>query len=220
MPRAGQGGSATGNAMKTNIKLGLDKLTFVGLLALLRNVIAKMTGNATFATPAVKLTDMEVLADKLQVAIEDATNGSRQSRLVRDQVALECMDALRTQANYVRSVCNGDAVLLDSSGFELVKQRTPVGIPGTSPRMEARITGLKNELELRWRSVHGAHSYQVWMTDKDPAVDGNWQAIGYTTRVKHLVTDLESYKAYWFCVSAIGVAGEGAQCDPAMGRAA
>jgi hypothetical protein len=34
------------------------------------------------------------------------------------------------------------------------------------------------------------------------------------------VTDLESYKAYWFCVSAIGAAGEGLQCDPAMGHAA
>jgi len=35
-----------------------------------------------------------------------------------------------------------------------------------------------------------------------------------------MVTHLESYKAYWFCVSAIGTAGEGLQCDPAMGRAA
>ena len=45
-------------------------------------------------------------------------------------------------------------------------------------------------------------------------------AIGYTTRVKHLVSDLESHKAYFFCVSAIGTAGEGAQCPVAMGEAA
>jgi hypothetical protein len=45
-------------------------------------------------------------------------------------------------------------------------------------------------------------------------------AIGYTTRASHMVTNLESYKAYWFCVSAIGTAGEGLQCDPAMARAA
>lgn len=37
----------------------------------------------------------------------------------------------------------------------------------------------------------------------------NWEAIGCTTRAGHLVTDLESYKATWFCVSAIGAAGEG-----------
>lgn len=68
--------------------------------------------------------------------------------------------------------------------------------------------------------MHGAHGYPVWMTDQDPAAGGAWQAIGYTTRVRHEVTDLESFKAYWFCVSAIGTAGEGAQSDPALGRAA
>jgi hypothetical protein len=59
-------------------------------------------------------------------------------------------------------------------------------------------------------SHRGAHGYQVWITANDPAIAANWEAIGYTTRVRHLATDLESYKAYWFCVSAIGSAGEGA----------
>ena len=206
--------------MKANIKLMLDKLRPVALLALLRNVVAKMTGNATFPTPAVPLADMTTLGDKLEAAIQVATNGSRQSKLDRNKLEAEVRDMLRRQADYVRSVCLGDAALLASSGFELAKQREPIGIPGISKRMEARMTGLKGDLELRWATVHGAHGYQVWMTDQDPAINANWQAIGFTTRVRHLVTDLESYKAYWFCVSAIGVAGEGAQCDPAMGRAA
>ena len=206
--------------MKANIKLSLFELTFVKLLALLRNVVAKMTGNPNFTTPAVPLADMEKLADDLEAAIEDATNGSRQSKLVRNALADQAREMLRVMADYVRSVCAGDVVKLASSGFELAKQREPIGIPGTSKRMEARMTGLKGDLELRWASVHGAHGYQVWMADKDPAIEANWQAIGYTTRVRHTVSDLESYKAYWFCVSAIGTAGEGAQCDPAIGRAA
>jgi hypothetical protein len=86
--------------------------------------------------------------------------------------------------------------------------------------MEARTTGRKGEVELRFPSVHGARGYQLWISDKDPAEDGNWEAIGYTTRVKHLVANLESYKAYFFCVSAIGAAGESAKSDPALGRAA
>ncbi len=206
--------------MKANIKLSLSMLKPVMLLALLRNVIAKLTGNAFFATPPVKLTDLTVLADNLEAAIEDATNGGRNSKLVRYQLVLEVQNALRTTADYVRMESAGDAVKLDSSGFELAKQRTPVGIPGKPAGMSARMTGLEGQVELKWPSVHGAHGYQVWMTDKDPALHGSWEPIGYTTRVKHMVTDLESYKAYFFCVSAIGSAGEGAQSDPAVGRAA
>lgn len=47
-----------------------------------------------------------------------------------------------------------------------------------------------------------------------------WKAIGYSTRASHIITDLESYRPYWFCVSAIGSEGEGRKCDPALGRAA
>ena len=206
--------------MKANIKLSLFELTFVKLLALLRNVVAKMTGNANFADPAVPLADMTKLADDLEAAIEDATNGSRQSKLVRNALVQQGRTMLRVQADYVRSVCAGDVVKLESSGFELAKQREPVGIPGTAKDMQALFTNRRGDVELRWRSVYGAHGYQVWMTDKDPAIEANWQAIGYTTRVRHTVSDLESLKAYWFCVSAIGTAGEGAQSDPAKGIAA
>ncbi|MFN8352302.1 MAG: fibronectin type III domain-containing protein [Flavobacteriales bacterium] len=206
--------------MKANIKLSLFELTFVKLLALLRNVVAKMTGNANFTNPAVPLSDMTKLADDLEAAIEDATNGSRQSKLVRNALVQQGRTMLRVQADYVRSVCAGDVVKLESSGFELAKQREPVGIPGTAKDMQALFTNRRGDVELRWRSVYGAHGYQVWMTDKDPAIEANWQAIGYTTRVRHTVSDLESLKAYWFCVSAIGTAGEGAQSDPAKGIAA
>ena len=206
--------------MKANIKLSLYELTVVKLLALLRNVVAKMTGNANFATPAVPLDDMTKLADDLEAAIEDATNGSRQSKLVRNALVLQAQEMLRVQADYVRSVCAGDVVKLDSSGYELAKQREPIGIPGTAKDMQAQFTNRRGDVDLRWKSVHGAHGYQVWMTDKDPAIEANWQAIGYTTRVRHNVTGLESLKAYWFCVSAIGSAGEGAQSDPAKGIAA
>ena len=143
--------------MKANIKLPLDKMRPVDVLALSRNVIANMTGNPNFATPAVPLDRMAAEADALEAQIQEATNGSRLSKLKHND-QLEVVGAqLRKQADYVRSECGGDRTKLGSSGFELVKQREPIGIPGTSKQMEARMTGLKGELELRWTSVHGAY---------------------------------------------------------------
>ena len=207
--------------MKTNIRLSLDKLKPSDLLTLYRNVEAKMTEHAaSFPTPPVAMPAMVAHAQKLEDAIEAALFGSRQAKLERNVLVDEARDMLRRQADYVRMVAGGDAVVLERSGFPLEKRRTPVGIPGAPANLEARMTDLRGQVELRWKSVHGARGYQVWMTDQDPATATNWQAIGYTTRVKHLVTDLESFKAYFFCVSAIGTAGEGAQSDPALGRAA
>ncbi len=206
--------------MKANIKLDLFRLTPLRVLALLRNVAEKLDGNANFPTPPVTPVDLAAKADALEASILEAINGSRAARAARDARVMEVRGNLRSVADYVRMVAQGDATKLTTSGFELAKRPEPVGIPGTARDMQARMTNSKGTLELRWRSVHGARGYQVWMTASDPNVEANWEAIGYTTKASHLVTDLESYKAYWFCVSAIGAAGEGLPCDPAMGRAA
>ena len=207
--------------MKANIKLSVLRQRPEAVLALARNVVGKMSGNANFITPAVTMADMTAAADALETAIEEATFGSRQSKLLRNDAKNALSTLLRKQADYVRSICLGNATMLDSSGYPLAKTPEPVGVPGTTKELTARFTNLRGEVELRWRRVHGAHGYQVWMTSEDPALpNAKWEAIAYRTQVSHLVTDLESFKAYWFCVSAIGTAGEGAQCDPAMGRAA
>lgn len=206
--------------MKANIKLSLYKLNAVRLLALLRNVIAKLTGNAFFPAPPETIANMITLGDQLEAAIEEATEGSKASRGVRKARVLEARELLRITADYVRMVAKGDETKLLTSGFEMAKQPEPVGVPGVTRYLHANFTNSAGVVELRWRTVHGARGYQVWMSTTDPGVEANWEAIGYATRASHTVTDLESYRPYWFCVSAIGSEGEGLKCDPALGRAA
>ncbi len=206
--------------MKAKIKLSLYALTAVRLLALLRNVVAKLTGNALFPTPPVTMAELTAKGDELEAAIALATEGSKASKAARNARMAEAKVMLTSVADYVRMVAQGDEAKLLTTGFEMAKRPEPVGVPGTTRNLTVRGSNSARTLELRWRRVHGAHGYRVWKTESDPNVEANWQPIGYTTRASHVVADLESLKAYWFCVSAIGVAGEGRQCDPAMGRAA
>lgn len=206
--------------MKSKVKVSLFKLTAVYLLALLRNVVAKLTGNANFPTPPVSLADMTTKGDELEAAIEEATNGSKASKEARNKLETEVKAMLESVALYVGSVGKGDPAILSTSGFELAKQPEPIGVPGVTKALVVDATNTEGTVELRWRRVHGAHSYRVWMTDSDPNVEANWTELGVGIRSSRLVTDLVSYKAYWFKVSAIGYAGEGKDCDPAMGRAA
>lgn len=206
--------------MKANIKLSLSKLSAIYLLALLRNVVAKLTGNVSFPTPPVSLANMTTKGDELEAAIEEATEGSKASKEARNLLERDVRDMLYSTAMYVRSLANGDAALLATTGFELAKQPEPIGVPGITKELVAEPTNSKGIVELRWRRVRGAYSYRVWITDSDPNVHANWTELGITTRAGHFVPNLESYKPFWFKVSAIGSAGEGLDSDPAMGRAA
>ena len=190
------------------------------LVALSRNVVSKMTENTNFPTPTVLLKDISDKTAALEVAMEDATNGSQLSRIARNNLVGELKDFMRIQANYVRTVCDGNEISLASSGFALVKTRERQAIPGTPVISEIKMTGIVGQVDLKWNTQKGTRLYQVWMTESDPAVDANWLPVSATSKISATIRHLESYKAYWFCVSAIGAAGEGAKSDPSIGRAA
>ena len=207
--------------MRTNIKLQLERMTPVRLLALLTNVESKLNGSTVYPTPPVLPAALSALAQQLEDAIEEATRGSQASKAARDLVVEQVKGVLRETADYVRMVAKGDKATLAQSGFELAKVPAPVGPVGTPLIKVAAMTGKPGEVRLRWTGVPARRAYHVYVTDQDPtSADVNWQLTGVTSKVSHVVTDLVPYKAYWLCVSAIGALGEGVKSDPSIARAA
>lgn len=206
--------------MKSKIKLPFDRLRPVALLALLRNVVLRMTGNANFPTPPYTMADMTTKGDNLEAAIAQATKGSALDRSMRDDQVAITRSVLEKTADYVRFVAQGDRTVLESCGFDMAKQPEPAPLPDAPRDLVAIVTGRNGELELRWKRSPHAFSYQVWMTDQDPLVNGSWDAIGVTARRSRRIDGLVPYKAYWFCVTAIGSAGDSALSEPIPARAA
>ena len=206
--------------MKPSIKVPVEMLIPVKLLALLNNVISKLFGSLVFTAPPVTVPNMQTLANEYSAAIDLAVDGSRASKIARDTKGAEVQDTLRITAAYVRMVANGDPDLLSVTGFPLAKERKPVVI-GIPLLTEARMTGKPGDVLLRFTGVHGRRAYNVYVTEQDPAsATPNWTLVGVTSKVSFLADNLEPYKAYWFCVSAIGSLGEGVKSDPIIARAA
>lgn len=207
--------------MRANIKLQLSEQMPVQLLALLGNVIRKMTGNALFPTPPVSLAEMETKRDELEGAIEDATNGSLAARKLRDVKVGEVRELLRMVADYQRTVCAGDAAKLATGGFPLRKQPEPINEVGVPQHLVAVATDESGDLRLRWRSARGARVYRVEQAAGDPTSGSTtWHTVGLTGRVTFDVTGLEPYAPHWFRVTAVGNLSEGLPSDVVLGRAA
>lgn len=206
--------------MKANIKTALFRLIPIALLALLNNVIAKLTGNAQLPSPPVDLATMTAASNELEAAIEKASNGSQHDRTVRNTLVKKVRGMLTQVANYVRTTANGDADILTSSGFEMAKVPERVGLPGAPQRLVVLMGELPGTTEVRWRRERGANTYKVMRSDKDPSVEANWEVVSLTSKVTYIDTGLVGYKSYWYQVSAIGYAGEGKASAIVMGRAA
>ncbi len=208
--------------MRQNIKLSLYKLAVLQLLALLNNVIEKLTANAAvFATPPITVVAMNTLCDKFAKAITAATDGGVADRKERDKLVLEVRSMLRIQADYVRSVCNGDAALLALSGFELSKMPEPINEVGVPQRVKADPTDESGNVLVRWGKAEGGRMFRVEQASGDPALGTvTWTAVALTGRQRIVIGGLDPFKAYFFRVIAIGITHEGLPSDIVMGRAA
>lgn len=144
-----------------------------------------------------------------------------QSRIKRDNALEVVKDLLRKQADYVRSVCDGDREKLGSSGYELSKDREPIEMVDAPKGEVATSTKSSGEIELRFRRVRGAHFYKIYQSSVDPATGAAvWTLLVATTRSRNLLHGFEAYQPNWFRVTAVGVNGESLPSDVAMGRAA
>ncbi len=207
--------------MKPNINLSLTRLSVLALLALLRNVIAKMTGNAFFTTPAVTMVAMDGQADALEAAIEAATDGSKEART---SCGMWKWLKRRPCCAYRRTMCGrsapGTKPCLISSGFQMATVPTPVGLPNAPLIKSVRMTGETGQVEVRWNSQRGVDSCNVFITMQNPAEGAVWVHAGTTTKSRITLNDLESYKPVWIGVRAVGAAGTSAMSDPVIGIAA
>jgi len=208
--------------MRPNIKLSLYSLAVVKLLALFNNVIEKLTLNvAVFPTPPITLAAMGILSEKFATAVYAAMDGGVADRKNRDNLVLEVRDVLRTQADYVRSVCGANAAMLALSGFELSKMPEPINEVGIPGRLVASATDKSGDLLIRWGKTIGARMFRVEKASGDPAGGPvTWNEIALTGRQSAVVSGLVPYTEYYFRVIGVGITHEGMPSDIVMGRAA
>jgi hypothetical protein len=98
------------------------RMPIVKKIAFYRNVISKMTGNATLPTPDVPLATATTQTDALQAAYVASRNGGPASTAaMRDKEAI-CDDTFRKLALYVERIANGNETIILNSGFEISEQ--------------------------------------------------------------------------------------------------
>jgi len=194
------------------LSLPLSRLNVSALASLLSNVIAKMSGNSNFPSPPVTMVVLQAALDKLHKLMDNARQGSRQDKMLRDDQVVVVQQLLQQQANYVEGIALGDLPILESSGFAIAKLPTPLGIPNAPRNVVAIYTGKRGQIDLRFNGSRGAKFYTV-LCSTDPGNTTSWTTLANTTRNRYSAIDLLSNITHYFRIVAIGAAGESVASD-------
>ena len=185
-----------------------DKILFA------RNVITKMTGNANFVTPNPTLLVLKGGADALETAAENAADGGKTLTATMHSKEAALVALMKTEAAYVQEISKGDALIINSGGWQIKGSKSPVGDMPLVENAKASRNDNAGQVDLQWKAVKGARAYKIEYSPT-PTVAGSWLIGGVSTKSKFSMHGLTSGVNIWFRISAIGAAGTGPSSDTA-----
>lgn len=124
-------------------------------------VITSMTANTgLFASPKVPLTTLNADNDALKAAAAAAESGSHLDRLQLNATEKAWNIAFDLQAEYVDGVANGNAAIIEKSGFNATKSEiVPVSAPGDVTIKSIKSTGHEGHLRAEVAKTLNAKGY-------------------------------------------------------------
>ena len=141
--------------------LGFVRLNNDSLIMFCRNVIAMMTGNASYMTPSPTLAIVTTAVDLLDSSVQEAMTGDRIKISARRDARRSLIALMRQLAAYVQGHCNDDVTTLLSSGFQASRRPSPPVLPAVpaNPRLDNGPTS--GTLVLRHKTSPNTANYSV-----------------------------------------------------------
>ena len=203
------------------VMLGLSSIKPSEMLVKVRNMVAKLTGNARYTTPVPPLSEVTLTADMLEAAILAYNlNPGPGERIDRDLAVEKMKGTMVELGGYIQAASNGDLEAIKSAGCSVRRSAVPIGPLPAPKKVVARTTQYPGILDVSWGAVRGRSMYELEICLGDPNIAANWNVQVLTSKNRHTVEKLESDKVYFFRVKAIGAAGASPLSDSAHAKAA
>ena len=187
-------------------RLNLGSLTIAEKIAKAQQIVAALTGNASFPTPSPALANITSAANELKTASDDVLvvrQSGKEKTAVQNQKE-DALNQLLTQcAAYVESVAGNNEQLILSAGLDMRAAAVSNTDPPNQPQALTATAGDHDgEIDLSWDTVGGAKSCVVEKSG-DPVTPTTWSHAGVSTRSNYTADGLTSGTRYWFRVAAV-----------------
>jgi hypothetical protein len=177
-----------------------------------RHILSKFTGNPSFPNPVPMLPEFEKRIKALSSVYKAALNrGTTEKKLMRLALA-NLMKALGSLAAYVQTASGGDPALILSSGFDVKKSRSPVGILPAPLNLRGKLGVHPGEILLLWGGVKNKKLYRIQI-NAHPGDESQWKEYVFISKNRRLIKGLASGTSYQFRIACMSTAGIGSNCD-------
>lgn len=189
----------------TNPKVatGFSRLKDLELALKAKYILSSLTGNANFATPTPSLRDIDEAIKNFETALGKAVSGTKSDTAAKNAMRAVLEENLTNLGLYVQLNGKNEESILLSSGFDLQKSRTSVGVLAKPDNFKVEPGDGAGSVKLSLNSIEGADSYLFEYTEAPVTNTSNWLTKP-STKTYITITGLVSGKQYAFKVSGVG----------------
>lgn len=172
------------------------------------HIYDSLDGNLNFPLLAPSLPSLQTALDEYSTALAAADGGSKLDVTVKNQKREALIEVLRTIGDGVNDEANGDETKIVSSGYDMTKDREPIGTLPAPEDMNIDFGVDPGEMIIKLTPPPREADYIVFFAkDPMPADDKDWQQ-QFSTKSKIELSGLDSGVKYWFKGSYVTSTGE------------
>jgi hypothetical protein len=198
--------------------LDLFSKTIPFIIQRVRLVITKLTGNLTFPAPTPTLLVLTGLVDDLETKYEAGLKGDRDRKAEARTARTALLAVIPTLLGYIQSVSGGDEEKILSSGVDVKKTKSPVGVLQAPANVRSRFGINPGEFIVNFGGVKGRLIYRVQL-NPTPGDNTGWADYSYTGKNRAEFSGLVTGQEYSVRIAAVSAAGSGEWSDPIVQKA-
>ena len=208
--------------MQAKLITTFDSLSEADFLAKSGTIVSNLSANPFYPEPwLVQVPSLAQLTTAYSAYLDGyhaALSHDTLKIALRNSARLILTDQLKRLIPYLELVAQGDTHILATTGYDLRKDVVRgANADILSAPNDFRVThGAKSgSFNIHIAKLPGAGSYEVQITEHDPAIEGNWRHAMSSLTASHILLEgLIPGQAYWVRVRGIGSAGAGVWTEP------
>jgi len=166
-------------------------------------IATNLADNPDFPTLKVTAGEIKTQGDIYRGWLARMPEGNKQVTLSKNQSRALLEGMLGDTALKVQDLSGGDEKFILSTGFDVKRKPTPVGLLERIDKVVANPGPSRRSLEISWDVVPNAYMYELEYTEAPSTDDSKWIHTSNTKR-KIVIEGLTRGKAYAFKVAAAG----------------
>ena len=172
------------------------------------HIYDSLDGNVSFPLLAPSLPSLQTALDEYSPALAKADGGSKLDVSIKNQKREALIEVLRTIGEAVNDEAGGDETKIVSSGYDMTKDREPVGTLPPPEDMNLDFGPDPGDMIVKLTPAPRDADYIVFFAkDPMPADDKDWHQ-QFSKKSKIELKGLDSGDKYWFKGSYVTSTGE------------